>query len=96
MALNDALLNVGAQAMMNAATHAAIGDGPLSTDEVSAARQVISWSVAANGDMILTTDENFTGPALASATVRPWASRKFSQGIYTPRWSGFERRRWSC
>lgn len=66
MPLNDALLTIGAQAMCNAATHVAIHTAvpdATGSNQSSAARQLASWDVAANGDMILTTDENFTGGA---------------------------------
>ena len=32
-------------------------------------RQAASWDTAANGDMILTTDENFTGGAASGAAT---------------------------
>lgn len=70
--LNDTLLNIMAQAGMDAAVaaslHTATPDAT-GSNESTAARQTISWDVAANGDMILTTDENFTGGAASGACV---------------------------
>lgn len=64
--LNDALLTIGAAAMQAAATHGSIHtaepDGT-GSNQSAAARQVISWETAANGDMILTVDEQYTGGA---------------------------------
>lgn len=66
MPLNDAILTIGAQAMQDAITHISLhtaqpdGSG---SNESAAARQAASWDAAANGDMLLTTDEAFTGGA---------------------------------
>lgn len=64
MALNDAILTIGAQAMCDAITHISVhtaDPGATGINESAAARQAASWDVAANGDMTLTTDEAFTG-----------------------------------
>lgn len=64
--LNDTLLNIGAQAMMDAVTHLSLhtaepdGSG---SNESSAGRQAASWDAASGGDMLLTADEQFTGGA---------------------------------
>lgn len=66
MPLNDTLLNIGAAAMQAAATHAAIHTAQpdaAGSNQSAAARQAITWETAANGDMILLVDENFTGGA---------------------------------
>lgn len=66
MPLNDAILTIGAQAMSDAigkvSLHTALPDGT-GSNESTAARQTATWDTAANGDMILTADEAFTGGA---------------------------------
>lgn len=70
MPLNDALLTIGAQAMQDAVTHLSLHtaqpDGT-GSNESTATRQAASWDTAANGDMLLTTDEAFTGGASSGA-----------------------------
>lgn len=69
--LNDTLLNIGVTAMQNAATHAllysAAPNAAGTTNQTTAALAAITWDTAANGDMILTTDEVFTGGAASGA-----------------------------
>lgn len=70
MPLNDALLTIGAQAMQDAVTHLALHTAQpdaTGSNQSAAARQPASWDTAANGDMILTTDEAFTGGAASGA-----------------------------
>lgn len=66
MALNDALLNVGAAAMQSAAAYVSIHTAlpnAAGSNESTAARQPITWDAAANGDMVATADVAFTGGA---------------------------------
>lgn len=69
--LNDDLLNIGATAMQNAATHAALytaePNAAGTTNVASSARQAITWITAANGDMVVTADAAFTGGAASGA-----------------------------
>lgn len=71
MALNDTILNIGATAMQNAMTHAALytaaPDASGTTNLTAAARKPITWDAAANGDMVLTVDAAFTGGAANGA-----------------------------
>lgn len=66
MALNDAILNIGAAAMQTAAAYAAIhtaepnGSG---SNESTAAREAIVWDTPAGGDMVLDAALEFTGGA---------------------------------
>lgn len=72
MPLNDTILNIGATAMQNAMTHAAIhtaqpdGSG---SNQSAAARKQITWETAANGDMVATADLAFTGGAANGAAT---------------------------
>lgn len=72
MAINDALLTIGAQAMADAAVYAAIhtaepnGSG---SNQSSAARVLIDWATAASGDVALDTDLEFTGGASSGAAT---------------------------
>lgn len=63
MPLANNLLNIGADAMAAAATHATINDTYPDASGATAdtARAAITWDASANGDMILTVDEAFTG-----------------------------------
>lgn len=66
MALNDTLLNIGAAAMMAAATHASIhtaAPDATGSNPSAAARQVIDWAPVATGDMVLETALAFSGGA---------------------------------
>lgn len=66
MALNAAALNVMASALAGAATHASLHSadpGVSGANETSDARQAISWSAPIDGDLTLSTPENFTGPS---------------------------------
>jgi hypothetical protein len=69
--LNDTLLNIGNAAMQAAATHALLytaePNAAGTTNQSSAALAAITWDTAANGDMVLTTDEPFTGGASSGA-----------------------------
>lgn len=72
MALNDTILNVGNAAAQSAMTHAAIHtaqpDGA-GSNQSAAGRQAITWVTAANGDMVITQDMNFTGGASSGAAT---------------------------
>lgn len=78
MTLNNTLLNIGATAMQAAATHATINDTYPDASGATAdtARAAITWDTAANGDMVLTVDEAFTGgtPSGAAVGVGLWNS----------------------
>lgn len=67
MAFNDTLLNIGASAMIAAATHASIhtaAPDATGSNQSAAGRQVIDWvSPPTGGDMVLETALNFTGGA---------------------------------
>lgn len=71
MALNDALLNIGASAMQAAATHGALytaaPNAAGTTNLTTAGRQALTWETAANGDMVITADAAFTGGAASGA-----------------------------
>ena len=79
MVLNDTILNIGAQAMMDAMTHMGIHtaapDGSGSNPALSA-RQAITWVTAANGDMVATVDLPFTGGAASGPATHAgfWSS----------------------
>jgi hypothetical protein len=65
MALNDALLNIGANAMAAAATHLAIHTAQpdaTGSNQSTAARVAASWPAAATGDLTI-TNKAFTGGA---------------------------------
>jgi hypothetical protein len=68
MALNDTILNIGNAAMQAAMTHASIHSA--ADTESSAGRQAITWVTAANGDMVISADLNFTGGASSGAATR--------------------------
>lgn len=70
MALTNAGLNIMANALAAAATHASLhtaDPGSTGTNESTAGRQAIAWDAAANGDISLTGTENFTGGAASGA-----------------------------
>lgn len=72
MALNDTILNIGNAASQTAMTHMAIHTAQPNasgSNESSAARQAITWVTAANGDMVITQDLNFTGGAASGAAT---------------------------
>jgi hypothetical protein len=65
MALLDALLNIGATAMGNAATHLAIhtaDPGATGLNPSSAARVAATWPAPSGGDLVI-SNKNFTGGA---------------------------------
>lgn len=70
MALNDTILNVGNAAAQAAMTHMSLHtaqpDGT-GSNASAAARQAITWVTAANGDMVITADLNFTGGTASGA-----------------------------
>lgn len=69
MALNDTLLNIGANAMAAAATHLSLHTAvPNATgsNESSAARVAAAWPGAATGDLTI-TNKAFTGGAASGA-----------------------------
>jgi hypothetical protein len=64
MPFNDTALNVMADAIAAVATHVSLhtaNPGTSGANEATAGRQAASWNAAANGDLTLTTTENFTG-----------------------------------
>lgn len=66
MALNDTILNIGNAAAQAAMTHLQIHTAEPNasgSNEATSARQVITWVTAANGDLVITADLNFTGGA---------------------------------
>lgn len=66
MAVNDALLNVGAAAMQGAAAYASLhtaAPDATGSNQSAAARLAVTWETAASGDMVATTDLAFTGGA---------------------------------
>lgn len=69
--LNDTLLNIGNAAMQTAATHSglftAAPNAAGTTNVAASARQAITWVTAANGDMVMTVDQAFTGGAANGA-----------------------------
>jgi hypothetical protein len=72
MALNDTILNIGNAAMQTAITHAQIHTAEPNasgSNEATSARQAITWETAANGDMVILTDLNFTGGASGGAAT---------------------------
>jgi len=65
MALLDALLNIGATAMGNAATHLALHSadpGATGLNPTTAARVAAGWGAPANGDLTI-SNKAFTGGA---------------------------------
>lgn len=76
--INDALLNVGANAMAGAATHLALHSATPNasgSNETSAARVPAGWGAASSGD-ITTTNKAFTGGAAGGpvAAVGFWSA----------------------
>lgn len=72
MALNDTILNIGNAAAQTAMTHMAIHTAQPNasgSNESAAARQAITWVTAANGDLVITQDLNFTGGAASGAAT---------------------------
>lgn len=70
MAVNDALLNIGAAAMQGAAAYASLHTAQpdaSGSNESAAARQAITWETAASGDMVVLDDIAFTGGAASGA-----------------------------
>lgn len=69
--LNDTALNVGNAAIQSATTHAQLHtaepNAAGTTNVASSARQAITWVTAANGDLVVTADANFTGGAASGA-----------------------------
>jgi len=66
MAINDALLNVGAGAIATAAAYAQIHTGAPNasgSNEATTARKLIDWTVPAAGDISLEAPLAFTGGA---------------------------------
>ena len=66
MAVNDTLLNIGANAMAAAATHIAIHTAQpdaAGSNQSTAARQAAGWATAANGDIAIGSTLSFTGGA---------------------------------
>jgi hypothetical protein len=66
MALNDAALNIAADAMGAVITHIAIHTAEpdaAGSNESTAARQAVTWNAAAAGDIAIAAAEGFTGGA---------------------------------
>jgi hypothetical protein len=88
MPLNNTLLNVGVAAMQAVATHAklysALPNAAGTTNATSAPRAAITWETAANGDMVLIVDEDFTGGAANGAVqyVGLWSNGVDGTGTY--------------
>lgn len=64
MALNDTILNIGNAAMQTSMAYAAIHTAQPNTsgsNESAADRKAITWETAASGDLVVTTDLEFTG-----------------------------------
>lgn len=84
--LNDTLLNIGATAMQNAATHAGLftaePNATGTTNVATSARQPITWETAANGDMVVTADANFTGGAASGPCTHVGLWSALSAGIF--------------
>src|SRR5690554_5224042 len=72
MALNDSILNIGNAEMQTTMTHMSThtaepnGSG---SNEGTGTRQSITWETAASGDMVITTDLEFTGLAASEAVT---------------------------
>lgn len=74
MALNANGLEAMGNGLASVATEAAIHTGPLEADEISDARQAITWT-ASGGNLTITTAEDFTGPADTAFTeVGLWSA----------------------
>jgi hypothetical protein len=72
MPLNDTILNAGNAEMQSLMTHAQIHTAQPNasgSNEASSARQAITWVTAANGDLVITQDLNFTGGASSGAAT---------------------------
>jgi hypothetical protein len=72
MALNDTILNAGNAEMQSLMTHAQIHTAQPNasgSNEASSGRQAITWVTAANGDLVITQDLNFTGGASSGAAT---------------------------
>lgn len=86
MPLNDTALNLMANALATAATHAqlhtAAPDATGATNVTSAARQPIAWDTAANGDISLTGTEAFTGGAASGACTHVSLWSALTSGTY--------------
>lgn len=79
MALNDALLNIGADAMAAAVAKVSIhtaDPGANGANLSSAGKVAANWDASANGDMLLTDDVSFTGGEASGAAtyVGLWSS----------------------
>lgn len=73
MPLNDTILNIGAAAMQAAMTHgslfSAVPNAAGTTNNTTHGRVALTWTTAANGDMIVTADAAFTGGAANGAVL---------------------------
>jgi hypothetical protein len=72
MAINDALLNVGANAMAAVALYASVhtaAPNSSGSNESTAARKPIDWSAASAGDLALDAPLDFTGGAANGAAT---------------------------
>lgn len=84
MALNDAALIVGANAIKAVITHVSLhttGAVTSSTNESAAARQPVTWSTDADGDISF-TNAVFTGGAANGAVVRVGYWSALTVGTY--------------
>lgn len=66
MALNDTILNFGNDDMQVRMTHMQVHTAQPNasgSNEATSARLAITWVTAANGDLVITADLNFTGGA---------------------------------
>lgn len=72
MPLNDTILNFGNDDMQTRMTHMQIHTAQPNasgSNEATSARQSITWVTAANGDLVITADLNFTGGAASGAAT---------------------------
>ncbi len=70
--LNDTILNIGNASMQTSMTHLQVHTAQPNasgSNESSATRQAITWVTAANGDLVITADLNFTGGASSGAAT---------------------------
>lgn len=84
MALNDAALIVGANAIKAAITHISLhtaGAVTLSTSESTAARKPVTWATDADGD-ITTGPHAFTGGTASGPVVRVGYWSALTAGTY--------------
>jgi hypothetical protein len=84
MAFTDATLSIGAQAIADSITHVSLhttGAVTSSATESAAARQAISWTVDADGDLTA-GPINFTGGAASGAVVRVGYWSASTSGTY--------------